>query len=41
MNGRRTARRGARCAPTASPAPLGLTRRRHIDLGRVAGAGCR
>ncbi|MET7754545.1 putative leader peptide [Streptomyces sp. NPDC005389] len=38
---RRTARRTARCVPTASPAPLVLTRRRHIDLARVAGAGCR
>ncbi|MFI9120001.1 putative leader peptide [Streptomyces bikiniensis] len=36
-NGRRTARR----APAASPVPLGLTRRRHIDLARVAGATCR
>ncbi|MFH9726655.1 putative leader peptide [Streptomyces sp. NPDC017254] len=41
MNGRRTARRTARCAPPASSAPLALTRRRHIDLARVAGAGCR
>ncbi|MEF9886404.1 putative leader peptide [Streptomyces sp. P9-A4] len=37
MNGRHT----ARCTPTATPAPLWLTRRRHIDLARVAGAGCR
>ncbi|MEW1697461.1 putative leader peptide [Streptomyces sp. NPDC091278] len=37
MNGHRTAHR----ASTVSPAPLGLTRRRHIDLARVAGAGCR
>ncbi|WP_347232298.1 putative leader peptide [Streptomyces sp. Root66D1] len=37
MNGRRAARR----TPTTTPAPLGLTRRRHIDLARVAGAGCR
>ncbi|WP_324610443.1 MULTISPECIES: putative leader peptide [unclassified Streptomyces] len=36
-NGRRT----TRCAPAASPVPLGLTRRRHIDLARVAGATCR
>ncbi|MFE6712139.1 putative leader peptide [Streptomyces sp. NPDC057695] len=45
MNARRTdrhtARRTARCAATASPTPLVLTRRRHIDLARVAGAGCR
>ncbi|MFJ5075349.1 putative leader peptide [Streptomyces sp. NPDC088553] len=41
MNARRTDRRTARCVPTASPAPLVLTRRRHIDLARVAGAGCR
>ncbi|WP_406064041.1 hypothetical protein OG462_35185 [Streptomyces sp. NBC_01077] len=41
MNARRTARRTRRCAPTASPVPLVLTRRRHIDLERVAGAGCR
>ncbi|MFE2011979.1 putative leader peptide [Streptomyces sp. NPDC059491] len=27
--------------PTVSPVPLSLTRRRHIDLARVAGAGCR
>ncbi|MEV7376355.1 putative leader peptide [Streptomyces sp. NPDC090301] len=38
---RRTARRTTRCVPIASPAPLVLTRRRHIDLARVAGAGCR
>ncbi|MCX5229894.1 putative leader peptide [Streptomyces sp. NPDC006553] len=38
---RRTARRTARCVPIASPALLVLTRRRHIDLARVAGAGCR
>ncbi|MGW1248448.1 putative leader peptide [Streptomyces sp. NPDC002535] len=38
---RRTARRTARCGPIAPPAPLALTRRRHIDLARVAGAGCR
>ncbi|MFJ2936900.1 hypothetical protein ACIO8G_29575 [Streptomyces sp. NPDC087219] len=38
---RRTARRTARCVPTATPAPLVLTRRRNIDLARVAGAGCR
>ncbi|MFF3842852.1 putative leader peptide [Streptomyces sp. NPDC001930] len=37
----RAARRTARCVPTASPAPLVLTRRRHIDLARVTGAGCR
>ncbi|MEU7698761.1 putative leader peptide [Streptomyces sp. NPDC039028] len=45
MNARRTdrytARHTARCATTASPTPLALTRRRHIDLARVAGAGCR
>ncbi|MET9727411.1 putative leader peptide [Streptomyces zaomyceticus] len=42
MNGRRTARPTARCAPAICPAaPLALTRRRHIDLARVAGAGCR
>ncbi|QEV35643.1 hypothetical protein CP977_28560 [Streptomyces cinereoruber] len=33
-------RRTVRCAPAASPVPLGLTRR-HIDLARVAGATCR
>ncbi|WP_329284820.1 putative leader peptide [Streptomyces sp. NBC_00691] len=38
---RRAERRTERCGPTASPAPLVLTRRRHIDLARVAGAGCR
>ncbi|MFF9065789.1 putative leader peptide [Streptomyces sp. NPDC014891] len=41
MNARRTDRYTARCATTASPTPLALTRRRHIDLARVAGAGCR
>ncbi|MFE5832229.1 putative leader peptide [Streptomyces sp. NPDC056488] len=34
-------RRTTRSTPAASPAPLGLTRRRHIDLARVAGATCR
>ncbi|MFB7936569.1 putative leader peptide [Streptomyces sp. NPDC004779] len=28
-------------APAVAPALLGLTRRRHIDLARVAGTGCR
>ncbi|MFD4376263.1 hypothetical protein [Streptomyces sp. NPDC058486] len=28
-------------APAVSPALLGLTRRRHIDLARVTGTGCR
>ncbi|MFE2558880.1 putative leader peptide [Streptomyces sp. NPDC059352] len=37
MNERRT----ARSTRTASPVPLALTRRRHIDLARVAGATCR
>ncbi|CAM5306212.1 putative leader peptide [Streptomyces tanashiensis] len=31
----------ARHAPDALRAPLALTRRRHIDLARFAGAGCR
>ncbi|MEV7671840.1 putative leader peptide [Streptomyces sp. NPDC000963] len=35
------ARRTTRRTPAGSPAPLGLTRRRHIDLARVAGATCR
>ncbi|MBB4984600.1 MULTISPECIES: putative leader peptide [Streptomyces] len=31
----------ARHVPGALRAPLALTRRRHIDLARVAGTGCR
>ncbi|MFK0211990.1 MULTISPECIES: putative leader peptide [unclassified Streptomyces] len=31
----------ARHAPDALRAPLALTRRRHIDLVRVTGTGCR
>ncbi|MFI6423026.1 putative leader peptide [Streptomyces sp. NPDC050842] len=37
MNGRRT----ARSIPAASPEAPALTRRRHIDLARVAAATCR
>ncbi|WP_317452219.1 putative leader peptide [Streptomyces sp. CBMA370] len=37
MNGHHTAHH----ASPVSPTPLALTRRRHIDLARVAGAGCR
>ncbi|MFF2774548.1 putative leader peptide [Streptomyces sp. NPDC058052] len=37
MNTCRTAPR----ATAAPPALLGLTRRRHIDLARVTGTGCR
>ncbi|MEU8527981.1 MULTISPECIES: putative leader peptide [Streptomyces] len=36
-NGRPT----TRSAPIASPVTPGLTRRRHIDLARVAGTACR
>ncbi|MFB7590927.1 putative leader peptide [Streptomyces sp. NPDC056169] len=37
MNGRRT----AQSTPVASPVAPSLTRRRHIDLARVAAATCR
>ncbi|MFF9722651.1 putative leader peptide [Streptomyces gardneri] len=37
MNGRRT----ARTTPAVSPEVPALTRRRHIDLARVAAATCR
>ncbi|MFF8411345.1 putative leader peptide [Streptomyces omiyaensis] len=36
-----TCRTATPAAPAAPPALPGLTRRRHIDLARVTGTGCR